>query len=129
MSTFFTGNNTKRYGGRLVMGVGAAKQVRDSYPGIDGKITTDKPVTFTSITEAQIIGWFQVKSYWHQPADLKLIKESAALLSYYALQRPDLVFHLNAPGVGYGSLDWGTVYGVIQHMPDNVLVYYVPRGQ
>ncbi len=74
----FTGNPIKRQDGGIVMGRGAARQVRDTYPGIDKLIKTDKPVTWIEIPDRsrQWLGWFKVKHHWKDEACLDLIKES-----------------------------------------------------
>lgn len=119
----FTGNPIRRSDGALVMGRGAARAVRDAYPGIDRRIRTDRPVTYSLVAPDQWIGWFQVKHHWQQPADLALIQQSAELLASQAAQRPHIRFHLNAPGIGNGQLDWAEVEPLLAPLPDNVSIY------
>lgn len=122
----FTGNPIRRADGAIVMGRGAARVVRDAYPGIDKRISTDKPVTYTEITPGQWIGWFQVKAHWRDPADLRLIQASTELLTRQAAARPAVTFHLNAPGVGNGRLSWDQVEQILASAPDNVVCYLAP---
>jgi hypothetical protein len=119
----FTGNPVRRADFGLVMGRGAAKQVRDSWPGIDKKIRTRRPVDFTKIQPDQWIGWFQVKRHWRDPADLELIRASAEMLTSIASLNSHIFFHLNAPGIGNGRLFWSDVEPILEPLPDNVLIY------
>lgn len=119
----FTGNPIRRNDGHIVMGRGAAKQVRDTYPGIGRMISTERPVTFTQITDRQFIGWFQVKHHWKDAADLDLITTSAAFLDHAAKTRPEVTFHMNFPGIGNGKLQRTDVEPILNALPDNVHVY------
>lgn len=71
----FTGNGIVRKDGGIVMGRGAARQVRDLYPSVQyilGRSITKKPlakIMFGTIGKAQWIGWFKVKYHWGDPAD------------------------------------------------------------
>jgi hypothetical protein len=121
----FTANNVRTKAGKLVMGAGAAKAVRNAYPGIDLRIPVDALVTYAEVKpgSGQWIGRFQVKHHWKDAAELELIKRSSQLLSSHAKQRPNVQFHLNAPGVGNGQLLWADVDPLLQILPDNVSVY------
>lgn len=122
----FTGNPVRRRDGAIVMGRGAARQVRDTYPGVDRKLgeqMNGKPLVYVLIKPGQVLGWFQVKHHWQQPADLKLIASATELLRQHATRRQEVFFHLNAPGVGNGRLSWDDVEPILRALPDNVLVY------
>lgn len=128
----FTGNRTMRKDGALVMGRGAAKQIRDQYPGIDKEF--GKAIRVASpgaclvahyMGSQQILIWFQVKQHWADEACPVLIQEAARQLREVALQYPNKTFHLNAPGIGNGRLSWNQVEPLLQCLPDNVLVYKV----
>lgn len=123
----FTGNTIRRNDGGLVMGRGAAKQVRDSWPGIDRQIEINEEsgfaVTMIDRQRHQCIGWFQVKHHWKDQASLDLIKRSTQTLSFFAIERPDLVIHMNYPGVGNGRLDERDVENIVDFLPDNVILY------
>jgi hypothetical protein len=130
----FTGNPISRKDGALVMGRGAAKMVRDFMPRVPflmaKKITENSRVIFTGCglgNPAQYIGWFKVKEHWHDPALPYLIKESAMVLTHIAINRPDITFHMNMPGIGNGRLDIDTVHPLLQALPDNVLIYSTLR--
>ena len=121
----FTGNPIRRSDGALVMGRGAAQQVRDSWPRVQYDIKTNKPVTWYCINQEQRqwIGWFQVKHHWRDAARLDLITASTNHLSEMAARRPFFSFHLNAPGVGNGKLSWDDVEPILQVLPSNVTIY------
>lgn len=122
----FTGNPIIRKDGCLVMGRGAARQVRDLYPGIDkelgDRMASSHRLTFVK-WNVQKFGWFQVKYHWAEPADLQLIGESAELLGDIAENHPSYTFHLNAPGIGNGQLHWDDVHPLLVSLPDNVVIY------
>lgn len=125
----FTGNPVVKANGALVMGRGAAKMVRDTYPGIDlrfGQAIKAKPdarVLWLHLDDGQYIGWFKVKHHWQSDADITLINESALVLAHQAQANPHLTFHMNYPGVGNGKLDEERVAPILAGLPDNVWLY------
>lgn len=119
----FTGNPIRRKDGGLVMGRGAAKQLRDSYPGLDRVINTDGVLDWTMINPDQWIGWFKVKHHWRDAADLALIQEATSQLTRIATQRPEYRFHINYPGVGNGRVSVDQVEPILVQLPDNIYVY------
>jgi len=128
----FTGNPIRKYNGAIVMGRGAAKQVRDTYPRVQhqfGELIKDQPnalVLFAPVYGAnstQYIGWFKVKDHWQEPAKLSLVKASAARLDQIAAARPEMRFHINFPAVGNGKLVEQDIMPLINLMADNVIVY------
>lgn len=131
----FTGNPIIKANGAIVMGRGAAKQVRDSYPGIDqafGRAVKDNPensLLFVSVrprsgkAEAKILGWFKVKNHWQQEARLDLIQESVYALTTQAVANPDVTFHMNYPGIGNGKLTEEEVNPLLTQLPNNVIIY------
>lgn len=129
----FTGNPAITGRGKLVMGRGAARDVRDTYPGVDlllaqvmpTIVSTGNHLAWVTLAKRQVLGWFQVKHHWNEPADLQLIRHSATELHALATLHSDRVFHLNAPGIGNGRLAWGDVRQVLEALPDNVRVYVV----
>ena len=66
----FTGNPIVKANGAIVMGRGAAKQVRDTFPGIDkvfGEEIAKRPnvnLIWLKGAEHQYLGWFKVKEHW-----------------------------------------------------------------
>jgi hypothetical protein len=125
----FTGNAVIKNNGAIVMGRGAAKQVRDSYKDIDkafGAIIERDPtvsLAWVSLPNDQHLGWFKVKDHWRENAKVEHIKGSAETLSRIATRRPNIVFHMNYPGIGNGRLDKELVEPIIQNLPDNVRIY------
>lgn len=128
----FTGNATIRNDGAIVMGRGAAKQVRDTYervPFMLANAITKNPnasVIFTGCGNgqpSQHIGWFKVKHHWSEAASNALIVSSTRRLTDIALKRPNITFHMNYPGVGNGRLEVVDVERIIKSLPDNVLIY------
>jgi hypothetical protein len=125
----FTGNPIIKNNGTIVMGRGAAKQVRDSYPGIDRDIaraitrTPTRHVIWHAIAKSQWVGWFKVKDHWADPARMTIIVESVKQLRMVVEEFPDHIFHMNYPGIGNGKLPIEAVERAISVLPDNVWVY------
>lgn len=125
----FTGNPIIKKDGAIVMGRGAAKQVRDTYPGIDqsfGMIIQRKPQTnlaWISLPNDMHLGWFKVKNHWAEQANELLIKDSTEILDRIANKHRDKTFHMNFPGIGNGKLGIDRVMPIIELLPDNVWIY------
>ena len=126
----FTGNAYVRKDGALVMGRGAAKQVRDMYPSVQYELgaliqsvhTSPYGVVFAN-SAGFPIGVFQVKEHFKQQADLTLIDYSCKMLTTIATQNNTLIYHMNYPGVGNGGLAEQYVQPLLETLPDNVVVY------
>lgn len=127
----FTGNSTVKNNGAIVMGRGAARQVRDHFPMIDqsfGNIIKHRPnahLAWITLPNEQHIGWFKVKDFWRDPAKLELIRKSTKLLASIANRHlnPELTFHMNFPGIGNGRLEYDSVLEIVSQLPDNVYLY------
>lgn len=125
----FTGNPVLKRNGAIVMGRGAAREVRDRYPGIDmsfGSGVIQYPeahILWVKITPKQVIGWFKVKYHWADIADITLIQHSTQELTEFAINNPNNTFHMNFPGVGNGKLHERDVIPVLNTLPDNVRLY------
>ena len=135
----FTGNSYIKRNGSLVMGAGAAKAVRDAYPGFDqaiGKaITLQYPgynsqygLIWPDRTDLKhqglpLIGCFQVKFHFKDRAKTWLIESSAQKLTRLALEKPEITFHMNYPGIGNGGLSEHYVAPLLTCLPDNVILY------
>lgn len=125
----FTGNPIIKSDGGIVMGRGAAKQVRDTYPGIAqafGRAIrhhTDPTLLFVKLAEGKIIGWLKVKEHWARSATVELIQRSVYALTAQAVANPDLTFHVNYPGIGNGKLTEADVSPLLTQLPDNVIIY------
>lgn len=123
----FTGNPVKKTNNAIVMGAGAALQVRDAYLGVDIKlgalIDNTTHLAFTQLQPNQYIGWFKVKHHWRDNASLDLITESTRQLKELAMSRQDIKFHINYPGIGNGKLTREQVEPILRTLPDNVFIY------
>jgi hypothetical protein len=129
----FTGNSVIKNNGAIVMGRGAAKQVRDTYPGIDkafGTAIGNEPSLHVLVLQRRNprmgsikIGWFKVKHHWADNAEPALIAESATRLAALAEEHPELTWHMNYPGIGNGGLTVADVSNLLEILPDNVLIY------
>jgi len=127
----FTGNSYLKKNGALVMGRGAALEVRDMYPGIDRQFgyaiqKVCPPLGFYGlIVGSEIrpnIGVFQVKHRYNDKASLELIRGSVESLQEYA-QGFDRAIYMNYPGVGNGGLLQTDVAPLLASLPDNVFLY------
>ena len=131
----FTGNSIVKHNGAIVMGRGAAKQVRDFFPGIDKVFGSSllqariddiyEPSLLFAVEGKQMIGWFRVKNHWAEPAKLEIIELSCEALTAIAIDCPDKTFHMNYPGIGNGRLDVASVELIVEVLPDNVWLYRV----
>lgn len=133
----FTGNPIVNRSGGIVMGRGAAREVRDHYPGIDrvfGELITKQPTAHllwaeikskSVVPSNQYIGWFKVKHHWSHDADRSLIQASTDALRELALRKKKFRFHMNFPGIGNGRLTYGSVLPILQELPDNVRIYKI----
>jgi len=127
----FTANNVIKTNGALVMGAGAAKEVRDAWKGVDlllgEKIARfcggDYGLISATINKHQVIAAFQTKRQYNQPAIYDVVRKSTKALDKFARKFPQLVFHLNYPAIGLGKLDQSRIYDIIKVLPDNVLIY------
>ncbi len=116
--------------GKLVMGRGIAKQMRDNFPGSDkefAKMVRGFPHRYTGeiyyepVFGKQAVGYFMVKHHWRDKASIPVIMRSVAELIERAenCSRIDL----NFPGVGNGRLDKELVKPLLEYLPDNVNVW------
>lgn len=123
-----TTNATIKNDGRLVMGAGIAKTVRDRLrnSALDcGQAVESQGRNYGLILNVgkTKLGIFQVKYHWSDEALLSLIHYSAALLDSEALINPDKRFDLNFPGIGNGKLEYKHVLPYISFLPDNVHIW------
>ena len=130
----FTGNRIVTRDGRLVMGRGAARELRDNYPGLDkelGKrikaLPSHSKLAIIRMGGEQLLMWFQVKHHWGDEASPGLIGIAASQLGDIARhpENQDVIFHMNAPGIGNGRLTWDMVEPLLRPLPDNVLIYKI----
>lgn len=124
----FPGNPIRNRHGHLVMGRGAAANLRDAKPGIAkrfGDVVKEHgnyPLLFVQF-DGNFFGYFQVKYHYNGKAVPALIKESTTLLADMAVRNPDKVFHLPYPGIGNGGLAEADVSAIVELLPDNVVLY------
>jgi hypothetical protein len=73
-----------------------------------------------------MIGLFQVKYNFKDKASLDLIRASAARLMYELNSR--FLFYtvsMNLPGIGYGGLEYDSVFPIISEIFDDRISVYV----
>ncbi len=118
---------------KLVMGRGAAWQLKVKVPGIDkifGKMIHD---TFGHLGRYGLIfhkryGAAQVKYRFDEKAELELIKFSMTMLSVAATKDRKSIFNINFPGIGNGRLKKHEVESILEILPDNVHVWKKDGG-
>lgn len=124
----FTANACIKRNGELVMGAGNAKALSKAVPGISkafGDAVGQSPRRHCHMVthDAQLFMSFRTKENWMNPSNEQLLMQSALELQAWAIRNPGLTFCLPAPGINHGGMDWNTVYGIIQGLPHNVVVY------
>lgn len=132
MLYLFTGNSFITKEGKLVMGAGAAKEIRDYFlMGVDemfGRLISPAlhlDNYYIQISATCNLGVFQVKRHFKDPADLDLIAQSAYILSYMLRHIHYDEVRMNFPGIGYGGLTYEEVLPKLECLPDNVVLYKV----
>lgn len=121
---FVTTNSYITKNKELVMGRGAALQAKNKYPELPKvAATTIQHLGYYGlrIFPQWKIGLFQVKYNWSNPAQLRLIRNSANDLFDFAQWFYGIIV-LNFPGIGNGQLNRADVLPLIEILPDNVIV-------
>jgi hypothetical protein len=125
-----TGNATLKANGAVVMGRGAAKELRDRVPGIDrsfGKHIARSSGPYGLVLLPQLtgptLGLLQVKRNYWEPADPELIRNSLGILATVARASPERRFDLNYPGIGNGRLAREVIEPLLNVLPNNVHVW------
>lgn len=129
---FATTNMCVKNDGKLVMGRGNTKALANAHPNAAayfGKQVKNGHKVYTGQVGMDLgqVGGFTVKDHWKEPAQLKLLVQSTNELHALAMKYPMWTFHLPMPAVGLGGMPRHEVVSVIEILPDNVLVYEVPR--
>lgn len=133
----FTANSTINSKGKLVMGAGTAKVVRDTYPGIDAELGKLIPHLSTFglciiDTGAEMgaegelqpkFGAFQTKTLWWRESTLDLISYSVEKLGNWANNNKHFDIGLPFPGVGNGGLSRSQVLPLLEGLPNNVYIH------
>ena len=126
-----TTNSFIRGDGALVMGRGAALEMKSKYPLLPfdfGKIIKEKCghlKEYNIIFESNIpikFGIFQVKYHFKDSANIELIKRSILKLQIIA-NNDNKQFAMNYPGIGFGQLSEKDVLPLISMLPNNVTIY------
>jgi len=113
---------------KLVMGRGAALQLKKKIPGIDrqlGRIILEK---YGHLGKYGLIiigkyGIAQVKYRFDEKADPELIRYSMDMLKDMAGTEKDRRFNINFPGIGYGGLTKDHVLPLLKKLPRNVTIW------
>ena len=127
----FTGNPIVNARGGIVMGRGAARQIRDFYKDIDIRFAqaTGEYIRWVELKKGQYLGWIKVKNHWADNADIDLIKISfnklKQLVTHFKEQKVACNFHCNYPGIGNGHLTYNDVNNVLLslNLPDEIILY------
>ncbi|HBY20770.1 MAG TPA: hypothetical protein DEG71_07150 [Clostridiales bacterium] len=125
--TLVTTSNSFTKDGRLVMGKGAALDLKKKVVDID-RIFADLLRTRTTNNFYGFVLWagygiFQVKYNFKDPAALELITASTYALTKFAKSHKDWTFAMNFPGIGAGQLSIEEVMPIVSKLPDNVYLY------
>lgn len=131
----FTGNSTITKYGRLVMGRGLARQVRDRLHGVDWAIAQAigrRSVYGVAVASEPFrvgraaVGAFQVKRFWGDAADPALIAHSVSCLNELLSRQPaGYRVVLNYPGIGNGRLSVEQVAPLLEAFDDRVTICYL----
>jgi hypothetical protein len=150
---FVTTNSTIKTNGDLVMGRGFAKSLADKLPflasnagkaimrsqgckisGWDGFPLNYGIIPYVAgstnayaIEEVFVIGLFQVKHHWGEPAKQYLVEMATEMLNAFATHHHHMTFAVNFPAIGNGNLNYDDIYPIINELPDNVDVWQLPR--
>ena len=113
---------------KLVMGRGAAWQLKVKVPGIDKIFGRMIYKTCGHLGRYGLIfheryGAAQVKFRFDEKAQLELIEFSMTMLSVAATRDRKSIFNINFPGIGNGRLKKHDVKSILEMLPDNVHVW------
>lgn len=126
--------------GRLVMGAGFAKQVRDRWLNADLHLAQSVKWlgSYYGITSGALVGqWnkrhirimgFQTKISPWEESSIKLIKNSVDRLMEYVKLYPYGTYHLPYPGIGYGGLSPEQLQDALDALPNRVCIYQYPTS-
>ena len=127
----FTSNGVVN-NGKLVMGAGIAKQVRDRFKGIDAAIgktilsggyNLNNPYGLLLSPNKGKVGLFQTKLHWKDESPLWLVEKSTKMLIEWANNNPNKRIDMTYPAIANGGRTVDEIYPIIQHLPDNVNVW------
>lgn len=122
-------------GRRLVMGAGAAKQVKEMFSHIDRELAQAirqvgeeiegrrGVYKFGVAAYTSGIGAFQSKLSWRDKSSLELIEFSVGKLQNRLNKNPELLVELIYPGIGLGGLRESDVSPLLEVLPDSVTAW------
>jgi hypothetical protein len=118
---------------KLVMGRGAAWQLKTRVPGIEGifgKMIHEScgHLGCYGLIFHKRYGAAQVKYRFNEKARLQLIRLSMNMLSVKASRDRNRIFNINFPGIGNGGLRKDQVESLLNVLPDNVHVWEKEGG-
>ncbi len=119
---------------RLVMGSGAAFDLKRKVPGIDrifGRMIFDicGHLGIYGLLSYKRYGIFQVKVRFDEKARMDLIQHSLFKLSQAAKRNKEYRYNLNFPGIGYGRLERKEVIPLLDTLPENVVIWERPMTE
>ena len=124
----FTANSVIKHDGKLVIGVGCAKLVRDYYKNIDKQF--GKEIEHLSVFNLRFVPWkeqwigaFQTKVDWQDSSPIDVVQGSIDQLLHVTIRRPNHTFHLPCPAVNHGGKSEKEILPLLEKLPDNVIVY------
>lgn len=124
---FCTTNGVVTKYGALIMGAGAARNMKERHAGIEnyfGSKLKAGQVNKYGLIYGKSRGAFQTKYHYNDKSDLDLIMFSAQKLAALASQHPHLTFAVNFPGIGCGGLSRAAVTSAIETiLPNNIEVW------
>ncbi|MCK5019640.1 MAG: hypothetical protein KAS32_21455 [Candidatus Peribacteraceae bacterium] len=127
-----TGNSFLKKDNSLVMGAGAALELKVRVPLCDKiygqmvKQTSGHLGIYGILVREfyyQPFGLFQTKTHYSHDSKLVLISMSTDKLKKLALANPDQSYNLNFPGIGCGRLPKEKVLPIIKTLPKNVTIW------
>jgi len=118
---------------KLVMGRGAAWQLKLKVPGIDkafGEMIHRKcgHLGFYGLIFHKKYGAAQVRYRFNDKPALGLISLTMTMLGFAANKDKNTVFNINFPGIGNGGLRRHQVESLLKYLPDNVHVWEKEGG-
>jgi hypothetical protein len=128
--TVITTNGSVRRDGQAVMGRGCAAEAAQRYPSLPRRLGTrlQRVGNRLFVWEDLHLITFPVKHRWWEPADLRLIKQSAqALRDWMDVWVPGMRVIVPRPGCGNGRLNWRIVRPVLAAIWDDRVLVISPR--
>ncbi len=126
-----TTNQVVKSNGHLVMGAGAAKWAAQKWPQLPllAAAVRDKCTPIIQTKNGTQIGIFPTKKHWQENSSLEMIAKSSQELKELALAHPELEYHVNFPGIGFGHLNFGDVQNTLEaaEFPENVYFHILKR--